>query len=52
VIGYTITSGTPTPEEKAALEHALIHHEKPDETKEKKSLWASPLLRAPLVRKA
>jgi len=48
-IRFTVTSGTPTEEERAALEQALLLHETPQEEQStKKSKWAEPTLRQPL----
>ena len=53
MIEYTITSGSPTLQELAALEFAFQLHKRPEVViAEVKSKWAKPLLREPLVRKA
>ncbi|CAB4655149.1 MAG: hypothetical protein F2787_03865 [Actinobacteria bacterium] len=53
MIAYTITSGTPTLDELAALEFAFEAHKRPEEIlPQVKSVWAKPALREPLDRKA
>jgi len=50
---YTISTGTPSEEERSALEIALRQHVKPVEiSATRKSVWARPQLRAPLQRKS
>ncbi|HUW86817.1 MAG TPA: hypothetical protein VMW30_00350 [Candidatus Paceibacterota bacterium] len=52
MIRYTITSGTPTPEELIALEVALkTHRDSRPKKKVLKSTWGEPQLRQPLPRK-
>ncbi len=52
-MGYTITSGAPTPDELLAIEEALKRHVKPhDDSIKSHSAWAAPQLRSPLPRKA
>ncbi|MCX6434917.1 MAG: hypothetical protein NTY21_02310 [Actinobacteria bacterium] len=52
MIKYSITSGTPTDEEKLALEEALKAHERPQSARKFwKSKWGTPHLRKPLSMK-
>lgn len=53
MIRYTITAGTPTVEELAALEETLKeHYDGRAKKRTVKSVWAKPQLRVPLTRKA
>ena len=48
---FTIITGTPSDEERVALEQALLMHERPvEESATKKSVWAAPNLRRPLKK--
>ncbi|CAB4654953.1 unannotated protein [freshwater metagenome] len=52
MIKYTITSGTPTDDEKIALEEALKSHERPETARTFwRSKWGTPRLRKHLHRK-
>lgn len=50
-IRFTVITGTPSKEERAALEQALLMHERPaEESAIKKSIWATPILRQPIKK--
>jgi len=46
---FTVITGNPTPDERAAIELALANHKR-EELKPfvKRSVWAMPILRSPL----